>query len=208
MGQKEGKTCHVCAKKDPEDGWLEECEDTENKWKGLCPKIGKYPGKKKKKWIHSHICTEPGQAHPLPSSLSPPSVTSLLELLLLPPPLSLLCPWSPLIYVLSRLQRKFRVTIAKQMPATSGVAFKHLRVWGESKESEKVTPIRALTCMALHGMRESYMDKMSIGRTRPCWCSQETWGARVIAMGWTLHSLTFNKTSANPITQVWGLMTV
>lgn len=123
---------------------------------------------KKKKWIHSHICTEPGQAHPLPSSLSPPSVTSLLELLLLPPPLSLLCPWSPLIYVLSRLQRKFRVTIAKQMPATSCVAFKHLRVWGESKESEKVTPIRALTCMALHGMRECYMDKMSIGRTRPC----------------------------------------
>lgn len=88
LGQREEKIGHACAKEDPEGRWLVGCEDMGSKWKGLCPKIGKDPEKKQiYEWI-SCICTGLGQPHPLPSS-SLPSITSLLELLLPPPSLSL-----------------------------------------------------------------------------------------------------------------------
>lgn len=64
-----------------------------NKERGSCPRIEKDPGKKLDSFTYLYRA---GLAPPFPSS-SPPTITSLLELLLPPPPLSLLCPQLPLI---------------------------------------------------------------------------------------------------------------
>lgn len=125
IGTKEGKDWSWHAKEDAEGGWLEGCEDMENKGKGLYAKIQKDPEKKLGSFTYLYR-----------AGLAPPISFLLLSTHYCSTWTATSSSSFPLVslgstHILPRLQRKFMFMIAKKIPGTSCVPFKQLRVWGK-----------------------------------------------------------------------------